>query len=82
MDRLLVSLALSPDGNVVACGSQDKSVHFWRRSNGQDSMMTDYPWKPSELAFSLVSCLLLVEVKISQFGASKGMGLRVQRRVY
>ena len=37
----LVSLALSPDGNVVACGSQDKSVHFWRRSNGQDSMMVN-----------------------------------------
>lgn len=54
----LVSLALSPDGNVVACGSQDKSVHFWRRSNGQDSMMSGYPWKPSELAFSHDSILL------------------------
>ena len=54
----LVSLALSPDGNVVACGSQDKSVHFCRRSNGQDSMMSGYPWKPSELAFSHDSNLL------------------------
>ena len=54
----LVSLALSPDGNVVACGSQDKSVHFWRRSNGQDSMMSGYPWKPSELAFSHDGLLL------------------------
>jgi WD40 repeat protein len=28
----LVSMALSPDGDIVACGSQDNSVHFWRRS--------------------------------------------------
>ena len=54
----LVSLALSPDGNIIACGSQDKSVHFWRRSNGQDSMMSGYPWKPSELAFSHDGLLL------------------------
>ncbi len=27
----LVSLAWSPDEKIVACGSQDCSVHFWRR---------------------------------------------------
>ena len=47
----LVSMAISPDGNVVACGSQDNSVHFWRRSTGEDSMMSGYPGKPSALAF-------------------------------
>ncbi|MAY80589.1 MAG: hypothetical protein CL930_07370 [Deltaproteobacteria bacterium] len=47
----LVSMVLSPDGNVVACGSQDNSVHFWRRSTGQDSQMHGYPGKPSALAF-------------------------------
>ena len=47
----LVSMALSPDGDVVACGSQDNSVHFWRRSTGRDSMMSGYPNKPSALAF-------------------------------
>ena len=47
----LVSMALSPDGDVVACGSQDNSVHFWRRSTEQDSMMSGYPGKPSALAF-------------------------------
>ena len=47
----LVSMALSPDGDVVACGSQDKSVHFWRRSTEQDSMMSGYRGKPSVLAF-------------------------------
>ena len=47
----MVSMALSPDGDIVACGSQDKSVHFWRRSTAQDSMMSGYPAKPSALAF-------------------------------
>ena len=47
----LVSMAISPDGDVVACGSQDNSVHFWRRSTGEDSMMSGYPGKPAALAF-------------------------------
>tara|TARA_Y100001968_G_scaffold168387_1_gene154203 strand:- start:1367 stop:2440 length:1074 start_codon:yes stop_codon:yes gene_type:complete len=47
----LVSMELSPDGDIVACGSQDNSVHFWRRSTGQDAEMTGYPGKPSQLAF-------------------------------
>lgn len=47
----LVSLVLSPDGGVVACGSQDNTVHFWRRASGRDSMMSGYPRKPSALAF-------------------------------
>ncbi len=47
----LLSLAQSPDGEVIACGSQDGSVHFWRRSTGQDSTMSGYPLKPVALAF-------------------------------
>lgn len=47
----LVSMVLSPDGDIVACGSQDNSVHFWRRSTGQDSIMSGYPAKPSALSF-------------------------------
>ena len=47
----LVSMVLSPDGDIVACGSQDNSVHFWRRSTGHDSMMSGYPGKPSNLCF-------------------------------
>ena len=54
----LVSMALSPDGDIVACGSQDNSVHFWRRSTQQDSMMSGYPGKPSALAFDDAGTLL------------------------
>ncbi len=54
----LVSMALSPDGEIVACGSQDNSVHFWRRSTKQDSMMSGYPGKPSALAFDDTGALL------------------------
>jgi len=54
----LVSMALSPDGDIVACGSQDNSVHFWRRSTAQDSMMAGYPGKPSALAFDDTGTLL------------------------
>ena len=44
-------MELSPDGDIVACGSQDNSVHFWRRSTGLDAEMTGYPGKPSHLSF-------------------------------
>lgn len=54
----LVSMILSPDGEIVACGSQDKSVHFWRRSTAEDAMMSGYPAKPSSLAFDDSGTLL------------------------
>ena len=54
----LVSMVLSPDGDIVACGSQDNSVHFWRRSTSLDSMMSGYPGKPSALAFDSTGMLL------------------------
>ena len=54
----LVSMVLSPDGGIVVCGSQDNSVHFWRRDTGKDSMMSGYPGKPSALAFDDTGTLL------------------------
>ena len=54
----LVSLVFSPDGDIVACGSQDNSVHFWRRSTEQDYMMSGYRGKPSALAFDHTGTLL------------------------
>tara|TARA_Y100001968_G_scaffold139835_1_gene127961 strand:- start:696 stop:1775 length:1080 start_codon:yes stop_codon:yes gene_type:complete len=54
----LVSMVLSSDGDIVACGSQDNSVHFWRRSTAQDAEMTGYPGKPSHLAFDQTGLVL------------------------
>ena len=54
----LVSMVLSSDGDIVACGSQDNTVHFWRRSTELDSMMSGYPGKPSALAFDDTGTLL------------------------
>lgn len=54
----LVSMVLSPDGEIVACGSQDDTVHFWRRSSGEDSEMRGYSTKPSALAFDATSTFL------------------------
>ena len=34
-------MVLSPDGEIVACGSQDNSVHFWRRSTSEDARCRD-----------------------------------------
>ena len=28
----LVSMVLSPNSDIVVCGSQDNTIHFWRRS--------------------------------------------------
>ena len=54
----LVSMALSSDGDIVACGSQDNSVHFWRRATAKDAEMTGYPGKPTQLAFDQTGTLL------------------------
>ena len=54
----LLSLAVSPDGDIIACGSQDNTVHFWRRISGQDSMMSGYAQKPGVIAFDREGHLL------------------------
>lgn len=48
----LLNLAWSPDGKVVACGSLDKSVHFWRAAGWLDSQMGGYAKKPQCLVWS------------------------------
>ena len=76
----LVSMVLSPDRNVVACGSQDNSVHFWRRSTEQDAMMSGYPAKPAALAFDDTGTLLATgggaEVTVWSFGGKGPEGTR------
>ncbi len=55
----LVSIAWSPDEKVVACGTQDCGVHFWRLSaGGSDSEMSGYPSKPKALAWDASGTML------------------------
>jgi len=55
----LVSIAWSPDEKVVACGTQDCGVHFWRlAAGGSDSEMSGYPGKPKALAWDAGSSML------------------------
>ena len=54
----LVSMVLSPDSDIVACASQDNSVHFWRRSTAKDSVISGYPGKPSRMVFNNTETLL------------------------
>jgi WD40 repeat protein len=54
----LISMAWSPNAKVIACGSQDCSVHFWRLASGKDSEMSGYPFKPKALAWDAESKLL------------------------
>lgn len=54
----LIALAWSPDDKVIACASQDCSVHFWRLDTGDDSEMTGYPFKPRAIAWDAHGSLL------------------------
>jgi WD40 repeat protein len=76
----LISLAVSPDLAIVACGSQDRSVHFWRRQTGEDSMMSGYLAKPAALAFDRGSRLLATSgaetVTVWSFAGSGPEGTR------
>jgi WD40 repeat protein len=44
-------IAWSPDGNYIATGDQDATVHFWITRTGQDLQMWGYPTKVRELAW-------------------------------
>ena len=48
----LINAHWSPDGKVLAAGSIDKSVHFWRAGAWLDSKMGGYAKKPAVLAWS------------------------------
>jgi WD40 repeat protein len=54
----LIAMAVSPDGGVVACGGQDQTVHFWRRTTGSDARMSGYTSKPAALCFDATGTLL------------------------
>lgn len=54
----ILVIAWSPDGNYVATGNQDASVHFWYRKSGRDLEMTGYPAKIRELSWDAQSRFL------------------------
>jgi WD40 repeat protein len=47
----LISLAWSPTDAVIACGTDEHSVHFWRVASGQDSEIYGFPSKPLALSW-------------------------------
>ncbi len=51
----ILRLAWSPDGNYIATGDQDSTVHFWIIKTGNDLMMSGYPNKVQELSWDCTS---------------------------
>jgi WD40 repeat protein len=51
----ILTVAWSPDGNYVATGNQDASVHFWYRKTAKDLEMSGYPTKVRELSWDATS---------------------------
>ncbi|BDC50489.1 hypothetical protein F183_A28050 [Bryobacterales bacterium F-183] len=54
----ILRMAYSPDGNFIATGNQDASVHFWYRKSGKDLQMTGYMKKVRELSWDAGSRFL------------------------
>jgi WD40 repeat protein len=54
----LLSLAWSPTDAIVACGTLEHSVHFWRVATGQDSEISRFRSKPRGLAWDAGGRLL------------------------
>jgi WD40 repeat protein len=48
-------LCWSPDGNFLATGDQDATVHFWLYRSGQDLQMSGYALKVRELSWDATS---------------------------
>jgi WD40 repeat protein len=51
----ILTVAWSPDGNYIATGNQDASVHFWYRKTAKDLEMSGYPTKVRELSWDASS---------------------------
>lgn len=51
----ILTVAWSPNGDYVATGNQDASVHFWYRKTGKDLEMSGYPTKIRELSWDAES---------------------------
>jgi WD40 repeat protein len=54
----LISLSWSPTDAVIACGTQERSVHFWRLTKAKESEMTGFSAKPRSLSWDAEGKLL------------------------
>lgn len=48
----ILTLAWSPNGEFIATGEQDATVHFWFARTGRDLQMSGYPTKVQTLSWS------------------------------
>ncbi len=48
----LISLEISPNGQWLAAGCQERAVHIWRVNSGEDFEMSGYPNKVRAVAWS------------------------------
>lgn len=74
----MLGVSWSPDGRVVVCPTQERSLHFWRMPLGQDAAMSGYAAKPVALAWNKKGTLLATggafEVSIWRFSAMSPEG--------
>jgi WD40 repeat protein len=54
----LISLSWSPTDAVIACGTQERSVHFWRLAKARESEMSGFSAKPRALSWDAEGKLL------------------------
>jgi WD40 repeat protein len=54
----LISLSWSPTDAVIACGTQELSVHFWRLGKARESEMSGFSAKPRALSWDAEGKLL------------------------
>jgi len=54
----LISLSWSPTDAVIACGTQERSVHFWRLGRARESEMSGFSAKPRALSWDAEGKLL------------------------
>jgi len=54
----LLSLAVRPDGSIIAAGSQEGVIHLWRLKKGNEFQMGGYDVKVRHIAWSRDGCYL------------------------
>ncbi len=78
-----VTVAFSPNGRVLATGTQDGSVHFWYLNNARDSQMRGYPGKVDQTCWNSAGRYLATnagnEIVVWDFGGKGPEGSKPQQ---